>query len=86
LTDLDLLVRLDAGDGVARYERAHDHDGDDHHHHHLICDTCGLLIPFDDDRLEVAIHELSDRLGFETKGHEVTLRGTCEECKDGAPD
>ncbi len=85
LSDLDLLARIDVGDGVARYERAHDHDGD-HHHHHLICDTCGLLIPFDDGPLELAIEGLSDRLGFETKGHEVTLRGTCEECKNGNTD
>ena len=54
LSDLGLLVRVDVGDGVARYERAHDHGGE-HHHHHLICDTCGLLIPFDDDELERAI-------------------------------
>jgi Fur family transcriptional regulator, ferric uptake regulator len=85
LSDLDLLVRVDAGDGVARYERAHDADGD-HHHHHMICDSCGLLIPFDDEQLELAIHGLSDRLGFDAKGHEVTLRGVCQECKDGAPD
>jgi Fur family transcriptional regulator, ferric uptake regulator len=84
LSDLDLLTRIDVGDGVARYERAHDHDGE-HHHHHLICDTCGLLIPFDDDGLETAIEGLSARLRFETKGHEVTLRGTCEHCKNGFP-
>jgi len=85
LSDLGLLVRVDVGDGAARYERAHDHGGE-HHHHHLICDTCGLLIPFDDDELERAIDSASDRLGFDTKGHDVTLRGTCEDCRVGASD
>ena len=82
LSDLGLLVRVDVGHGAARYERAYDHD-EEHHHHHLVCDTCGLLIPFDDEHLELVIDGLSERLGFETKGHEVTLRGTCEECRLG---
>jgi Fur family transcriptional regulator, ferric uptake regulator len=85
LSDLGLLVRVDVGHGTARYERAYDHD-EEHHHHHLICDTCGLLIPFDDEHLELVIDGLSERLGFETKGHEVTLRGTCEECLLGVSD
>jgi len=85
LSDLGLLARVDLGHGAARYERAYDHD-EEHHHHHLICDTCGLLIPFDDEHLELVIDGLSERLGFETKGHEVTLRGTCEECRLGVSD
>ncbi len=80
LHGLNLLVRVDIGDGLARYERAHLAD-EDHHHHHMICDSCGLLLAFDDDELEAAIHALSDRHGFEAKVHEVTLRGTCEDCR-----
>jgi Fur family transcriptional regulator, ferric uptake regulator len=85
MTDLDLLVRVDVGDGVSRYERAHDHD-DAHHHHHMICDTCGVLFPFDDEELELAIYSVNERHGFDAKGHEVTLHGTCQECRDGAPE
>ncbi len=79
LQDLKLIVRVDIGDGVVRYERAQ--DAGQHHHHHMLCDRCGLLIAFDDDQLETAIHSLSERLGFETSGHEVTLRGTCVDCR-----
>jgi Fur family ferric uptake transcriptional regulator len=82
LQDLKLIVRVDVGDGVVRYERAQ--DAGQHHHHHMLCDRCGLLIAFDDDQLESAIESLSERLGFETSGHEVTLRGTCVECRGGA--
>jgi Fur family ferric uptake transcriptional regulator len=80
LNGLNLLVRVDIGDGLVRYERAHLADGD-HHHHHMICDSCGVLIAFDDEPLEAAIHALSDRHGFEAKVHEVTLRGTCDDCR-----
>ncbi len=80
LHELDLLVRVDIGDGLVRYERVHLAD-EDHHHHHMICDSCGLLMAFDDDPLEAAINSLSDRHGFEAKVHEVTLRGTCAACR-----
>jgi Fur family ferric uptake transcriptional regulator len=79
LHDHELLSRLDLGDGVARYEPA-DPEGH-HHHHHLICEQCGQLVPFDDAELERAIDQLSRRLGFITNAHEVTLRGTCADCR-----
>ena len=80
LQDLRLIARVDVGDGVARYERARlEHD--DHHHHHFVCDRCGVLVPFDDDALESAISGLESRFGFQTKEHEVVLRGTCAACR-----
>ena len=82
LQDLGLIARVDVGDGVARYERASLEESDhQHHHHHFVCDHCGVLQPFDDDALEHAIAGLESRLGFVTKGHEVTLRGTCIGCR-----
>ena len=80
LQDLRLITRVDVGDGVARYERA-PVEQDDHHHHHFVCDQCSLLVPFDDDALEDAISGLEDRFGFQTKEHEVVLRGTCLACR-----
>jgi len=80
LHSLHLITRVDIGDGVARYERAHLDDED--HHHHMVCDRCGVLIAFDDPELEAAIHKLSDRLGFQATEHEVTLRGACPDCRN----
>jgi Fur family ferric uptake transcriptional regulator len=78
LSDHDLITRLDVGDGVARYEIA---DPAGEHHHHLLCDRCGALVPFHDPALERSINRLSDRLGFRTTDHEVTLRGNCPACR-----
>jgi Fur family transcriptional regulator, ferric uptake regulator len=75
----DLVNRLDLGDGIARYEPT-DPAGQ-HHHHHLVCDQCGKLVAFDDPALERSIEQLSDRLGFRTSDHEVTLRGDCPDCQ-----
>jgi Fur family ferric uptake transcriptional regulator len=79
LREHELITRLDLGDGIARYETA---DPGGEHHHHLLCGRCGQLVPFHDPALERSIHRLSDRLGFDTTGHEVTLRGACAECQD----
>lgn len=79
LHDHELVTRLELGDGVARYEPA-DPRGE-HHHHHLVCEQCGQLVPFDDAGLERSINQLSRRLGFDTKEHEVTLRGSCADCR-----
>src|ERR1700735_5370659 len=41
LEHLRLVQRVETGQAMVRYERAHDHD--EHHHHHLVCDECGLV-------------------------------------------
>lgn len=78
LQDHDLVNRLDLGDGMARYELV---DPAGEHHHHMVCDRCGQLVPFHDPALERSISRLSDRLGFRTKDHEVTLHGHCPDCQ-----
>ena len=75
----DLVNRVDLGDGIARYEPA-DPAGE-HHHHHLVCADCGKLVAFKDPGLERSIAQLSNRLGFTTTDHEVTLRGSCPDCQ-----
>jgi Fur family ferric uptake transcriptional regulator len=43
LVELRLVKRVDAGDGIARFEPA-SADGD--HHHHLVCRDCGKVEAF----------------------------------------
>lgn len=83
LESLGLVTRIEVGDGIARFESSLP-DGE-HHHHHMICNNCGDLVPFEDEELEKVIHRLSDRLPFEIDDHDITLRGSCEECESGKP-
>jgi Fur family transcriptional regulator, ferric uptake regulator len=78
LHELKLVQRVDVGDGVARYEPAL--PGGDHHHH-VVCDDCGKVEAFHDDRLEDAIRNVGDRVGYDVGGHDVLLRGACAECR-----
>ena len=77
LAELRLVKRIDAGDGVARYEPLRP-DGD--HHHHLVCRDCGKVEAFSDPRLERAIDRAAGSLGYAVHEHEVVLTGACASC------
>jgi Fur family transcriptional regulator, ferric uptake regulator len=77
LADLRLVKRIDAGDGIARFEAA-DPFGD--HHHHLVCRDCGKVEAFTDPRLERAIGKIAVGLGYAVDEHEVVLTGACADC------
>ena len=78
LAELRLVQRVDFGDGIARFEPV---EADGHHHHHVVCGDCGKVEPFEDDRLEVALSAVAERLGYAMDGHEVVLHGACRRCR-----
>src|SRR2546423_13727699 len=77
LAELRPVKRVDAGDGIARFEPA-PADGD--HHHHLVCRDCGKVEAFSDTRLERAIDRVAGGLGYSVDEHEVVLVGACADC------
>ena len=78
LAQKGLLQRLDLGDGVTRFEPVRT---DDDHHHHLVCDGCGKVESFADERLETVIRDVEERSGYAVAAHEVVLRGACTACR-----
>lgn len=77
LHGMGLMQRVDTGDGGALYEPV---IPGGHHHHHVVCDGCGQISPFEDERLERAIEHLERRLEHEVSGHDVVIRGRCAGC------
>ncbi len=71
LHGLGLVHRVDAGEGIARYEPA---DPSGEHHHHLVDEDTGEVLPFEDAELERVVDALGERLGVEVTGHDVILR------------
>jgi Fur family transcriptional regulator, ferric uptake regulator len=69
---------VETGQAMVRYERVGE-PGE--HHHHLVCDACGVVMPFSDAELERAITSLSHRVPLEVSEHEIVLRGACSECR-----
>ena len=78
LADVNLVHRIDLGDGVARFEPAH--PGGEHHHH-LVCGECGKVDTFDDPALERAVSRVAASHGYTLAGHDVVLRGACGDCR-----
>ena len=77
LVDLDLVQRVELGDGITRFEPAH---VGGEHHHHLVCDDCGRVDPFSDPGLEEALERAASRLDYGMTAHEVVLHGSCADC------
>jgi Fur family ferric uptake transcriptional regulator len=72
------LQRIELGDAVTRYEPVL---ADGEHHHHLVCDGCGKVEAFADDRLERALHRVEHETGYRVAAHDVVLRGACSDCR-----
>jgi len=64
---------------MARYEPVRAGHG---HHHHLVCENCGTVEPFTDERPEQEMRGLSERLPMQVAEHEIVLRGACKTCAD----
>jgi len=78
LEQLRLVQRVETGQAMVRYERVCEHA--DEHHHHLVCDECGVVMPFSDPGLERAIQTLSERVPLAVSEHEIVLHGACKDC------
>lgn len=80
LSDLDILQKMDFGDGRSRYEI--NEDGAAHHHHHLICLSCGKVREFEDDLLETLETVIARKSKFLIVDHQVKFYGYCQECQN----
>jgi Fur family ferric uptake transcriptional regulator len=72
------VQKIELGAGTTRYEPVR-FDGE--HHHHLVCDACGKVEAFADDRLERALHRVETDTGYRVAAHDVVLRGECTDCR-----
>jgi Fur family ferric uptake transcriptional regulator len=61
------------GDGISRYEIAHE----DEHHDHLICTDCGKIVEFENDEIERLQNEVAKKQGFRITRHKLELYGEC---------
>lgn len=78
LVDKRLAQRVDLGDGIARFEAVR---GSVEHHHHLVCDDCGKIEAFADQRLERVLRDVEANSGYAVAGHDIVLRGACSACR-----
>ena len=77
LAEKRLVQRLDLGDGLTRFEAVRDAD----HHHHIVCDDCGKIEVFADERLESVLRDVERSSGYAVAAHDIVLRGACSACR-----
>ncbi len=80
LAELDILQKMEFGDGCSRYEVG-TMSPDEHQHHHMICMRCGRVTEFPDDLLDALEQNISQKSGFKIIDHQVKFFGYCKECQ-----
>ena len=72
------MVRAhDFGEGFKRYEPTPAQA----HHEHLICERCGRVVEFQNERLERMLPIIADEHAFQHQRHRVEIYGVCRECR-----
>ena len=68
------VLRIDLGDGKARFEAVGEH------HEHVRCERCGAVEAVQGCVVEDAVVER--RTGFAVTGHRVLFAGVCPRCRE----
>jgi Fur family transcriptional regulator, ferric uptake regulator len=82
LTKMGMVIKLDFGDGRARYEIVAE---DKTPHYHLICSSCGRVTEDygEEGKMEEMKNEMYEKYKFKTKNMKVYFLGTCYQCQKG---
>ncbi|RXZ80802.1 transcriptional repressor [Paenibacillaceae bacterium] len=81
LSELQIVEKMNFGDGVARFDlRRDDHE---HMHHHLICSECGAVEEILDDWLPELESRLEREMGFQVMDHRLDFIGKFADCSKG---
>lgn len=77
LVESGLVREHDFGEGYRRFEAAPERI----HHEHLICQRCGRVVEFTNERLERMLELVADEMDFLHRRHRIEVYGLCPECR-----
>jgi Fur family ferric uptake transcriptional regulator len=77
LVESGLVRAHEFGEGFKRYEAVAAQSD----HEHLICERCGRVVEFANERLERMLPVLADEHGFQHRRHRVEVYGVCRACR-----
>ncbi|MDI2588442.1 Fur family transcriptional regulator [Psychrobacillus sp. NEAU-3TGS] len=80
LNELNVVDKIQFGDGVSRYDLRQ--EGAAHFHHHLVCIECGAVDEIQEDLLEDVEAIVESKWNFKIKDHRLTFHGVCHRCQD----
>lgn len=79
LCEINVVDKINFGDGVSRYDLRK--EGIDHFHHHLVCMECGDVEEIIEDLLEEVEKRVETEWKFQVKDHRLTFHGICQQCQ-----
>ena len=79
LEEMRMVVRVDFGDGIARFELAD--GGSVDHHHHLICTGCSRVVELTECLPSQLEEQIAERYGFTQVTHRLEFFGLCARCR-----
>ncbi|WP_018922141.1 Fur family transcriptional regulator [Salsuginibacillus kocurii] len=79
LNELEVVDKINFGDGVSRYDLRK--EGADHFHHHLVCMECGSVDEIQEDLLGDVERIVEKDFSFQIKDHRLTFHGVCHRCQ-----
>jgi Fur family ferric uptake transcriptional regulator len=71
-----LVKKHSFGRGHSQYEYVYGRK----HHDHMVCDRCGRVIEFVNDRIESLQDQVCREHGFRATNHVMEIFGVCSEC------
>jgi len=80
LADIQIVQKMNFGDGVARFDLRM--EGHEHMHHHLICKVCGALEEIEDDWLREMEQKIAKDYGFQVTDHRLDFKGEYQTCRN----
>lgn len=82
LCELNVVDKINFGDGVSRYDLRK--EGVEHFHHHLVCMECGAVEEIMEDLLSDVEKVVEEEWQFQVKDHRLTFHGICRNCQSQA--
>ena len=81
LASLNIVQKINFGDGKSRFEMSQQ---ERHQHHHLICLSCNDIVEVTDDLLAQLEELISKEYGFLIQDHMVQFFGLCKKCQENS--
>ncbi|MCK9172624.1 MAG: transcriptional repressor [Desulfuromonas thiophila] len=77
LAECGIAAQRHFGDRQTRYEPSTSED----HHYHLICEGCGQIVEFEDERIEQLLQQVASAHQFHLNHQRLELYGLCPKCQ-----
>jgi Fur family ferric uptake transcriptional regulator len=85
MTVYRVLTLLEEAGMIRKVARQNDRDVYEHdygyaQHDHFICEKCGELIEFSNEKIRDLVEEIAAEYGFRLQNHRLEGHGICEKC------